>query len=78
MASPIIKEEKIEVKQGMLKIASEDRSIFTLKRWKERYFVFCQIRKGDNYWLKLFYFKSHSSYKEGNMPIGMYNICFYY
>ena len=72
MESPIVKEEKIDIKQGLLKLPSGDRLLPSFKKWKQRYFVFCHIRKGKKDWLKLFYHKSHSSHKEGIMPIGMF------
>ena len=68
MAYPIVKEEKIEVKRGLLNFHRER----VLKPWKKRYFVFCQIRRGDSNWLKLFYYKNSSCYKEEQMPTGMY------
>ena len=71
MSGPIIKEEKIEIKQGLLKMHG-DRLFDTLKSWKQRYFVFCQIRRGDSGWLRLFYYKNSSFYKEGRMPKGLY------
>ena len=71
MESPIVKEEKIDIKQGLLNLPSGDRLLPSFKKWKQRYFVFCQIKKGKNNWLKLFYYKSQSSHKEGNMPKGL-------
>ena len=70
MDSPL-KEEKIEIKKGLLeKSSGEEKRLF--KSWKGRYFVFCQIRRGDTIWLKLYYYRSFSSYKEGSLPKGMF------
>ena len=76
MSVSIIKEEKIEIKEGLLKIPG-DRLFDPLKSWKQRYFVFCQIRRGGSNWLRLFYYKNSSFYKEGRMPKGLCkNFCF--
>ena len=73
MASSIIKEETIEIKQGYLKMPS-DRLIKALKSRKKWYFVFSQIQRGSCDRLRLFYYKSKSCYREGEIPKGMYKI----
>ena len=69
MATSSIKEEKIDIKKGTLDMPGE-KWIDNFKSWK-RYFVFSQIRRGDSIWLKLFYYKNSTCYKEGKMPKGM-------
>ena len=71
MASSSIKEEKIDIKQGPLDMPGE-KWLKNLKPWKKCYFVFSQIRRGDSSWLKLFYYKNRTWYKEGKMPKGMH------
>jgi len=66
MATSSIKEEKIDIKKGTLDMPGE-KWIDNFKSWK-RYFVFSQIRRGDSTWLKLFYYKNSTCYKEGKMP----------
>lgn len=67
-----MKEEKIEIKRGVLeKSPGKEKLLF--KKWKQRYFVFCHVRRGTASWLKMYYYRSYASYKEGNVPLGKFD-----
>lgn len=66
-----VKEEKIEIKRGKLKWP-EDKMKF-VKKWEQRYFVFCEVIKGSSRWLKLLYYKNKVAYTRSELPMGMFS-----
>eukprot|EP00795_Rhopilema_esculentum_P006414 gene6414-11855_t len=71
--SPVIKEEKLEVKRGSLEMP-KDSKLSWRKLWKTRYFVFCEVKKGESRKLPLYFYKSRSAYMADELPEGLIDL----
>ena len=74
--SPVIKEEKLEVKRGLLEMP-KDSKLSWRKNWKPRYFVFCEVKKGESRKLPLYFYKSRSAYMADELPEGGFSHLFF-